>query len=43
MSSGDFLQLDVKSILGDAMSTLTEELGIDMKVLKEIGLIRLPL
>lgn len=27
---GDLLKIDVKSILGDALSTLTNELGIDM-------------
>ena len=35
VSSGNFLKMDVNSILGDALSTLTEELGIDMN--KEIA------
>ena len=33
VSSGDFLGLDVRSIVGDALLSLSEELGIDMQVI----------
>lgn len=34
-SQGDFESLDIKSLLGDTLGTLAEELGIDVK--SELG------
>jgi hypothetical protein len=31
MTQGDMANLDMKSLLGDALSTITAEMGIDMR------------